>query len=148
VTNEPTSEPPDDGSPNGTQTQHMLRFWRLYEDDAGVSHFKEGAAPFAPIAIPGLDDPPLALTFAGGSGTAFLRLAPRQVEDWHPSPRKTLLVVIKGASRVTAGDGTVKEFHPGDVVLMEDMMGKGHITEPAGDGEHIALIIPIESFGD
>lgn len=120
-----------------------LKVWRLYADEDGVSHFRETLLPFKVAPVPGMDDPPLALALDSLPGAAFLRLAPRQVEDWHPAPRRVLLVPIQGASRVTAGDGTVKEFRPGDVVLMEDTSGQGHITEPIGDVDHIALIVPI-----
>lgn len=129
------------------RSEPTLKVWRLYADDDGVSHFREALLPFKVVPAPGLDDPPLALGLDSLPGAAFLRLAPRQVEDWHPVPRRVLLVPIQGASRVTAGDGTVKEFRPGDVVLMEDTTGKGHITEPIGDVDHIALIVPVGAIG-
>jgi len=120
-----------------------LTVWHLYADDAGVSHFREVRLPFRPAPVPGMDDPPLALSLDSAPGAAFLRLAPRQVEDWHPAPRRVLLIPIQGASRVTTGDGVVKEFRPGDVVLLDDTTGRGHITEPVGDVDHVALIVPV-----
>lgn len=131
----------------GAGTKATLKVWHLYADDAGVSRFREISLPFKAIPVPGMDDPPLALGLDSLSGAAFLRLAPRQVEDWHPAPRRVFLVPIQGASRVTAGDGTIKEFRPGDVVLMDDTTGKGHITEPIGDVDHIALIVPVGAIG-
>ncbi len=142
-----TGERSDAARASGGKSDPALRVWHLYSDDAGVSHFRELFLPFKPAPVPGMEDPPLALGLDSLPGAAFLRLAPRQVEDWHPAPRRVLLVPIQGASRVTAGDGTIKEFRPGDVVLMDDTTGKGHITEPIGDIEHIALIVPVGAVG-
>lgn len=120
-----------------------LKVVHLCTDENGVSRFREILLPFRPAPVPGMDDPPLALGLDSLPGAAFLRLAPRQVEDWHPAPRRVFLIPIQGASRVTCGDGTVREFRPGDVVLMDDTAGKGHVTEPIGDVDHIALVVPV-----
>ncbi len=136
-----------DGMTRSDRSTATLTVWHLYADDAGVSRFREISLPFKSVPVPGMDDPPLALGLDSLPGAAFLRLAPRQVEDWHPAPRRVFLVPIQGASRVTAGDGTIKEFRPGDVVLMDDTTGKGHITEPIGDVDHIALIVPVGAVG-
>jgi hypothetical protein len=135
------------GNETGGAAEPVLRVCHIYSDDDGVSHFRETALPFRPAPIAGLEDPPLALGIDSGPGAAFLRLAPRQMEEWHPAPRRVFLIPIQGASRVTVGDGMVKEFRPGDVVLMDDTTGQGHITEAIGDIEHIALIVPVGTVG-
>ncbi len=53
------------------------------------------------------------------------------------------MFVVQGASEVTASDGTKKEFHVGELVLLDDAKGKGHITKAVGDVDHIALAIPV-----
>lgn len=123
------------------QQTARLTYWHIYADDEGISHFRQSALSFNPAPVPGLDDPPLAATLSEVSGATFLRLAPSQVEDWHPAPRRVFLVVISGISEVTVGDGTVKRFGPGDVVLMDDTSGAGHVTRSVGEDEHIALVI-------
>ncbi len=44
---------------------------------------------------------------------------------------------------MTAGDGEVRRFGPGRIILMDDLTGKGHITRAVGDVDHIALTIPV-----
>jgi quercetin dioxygenase-like cupin family protein len=122
-----------------------LRYWHIYSDSEGVSHFREIDLPFKARSVPGMDDPPAVLPLDSQPGVAFVRLAPGQVEDWHPAPRSVFLIAIQGGSRVTVGDGTVKEFGPGDVVFMDDTTGRGHLTEPIGNVAHVALIVPVES---
>ena len=120
-----------------------LAYTHIFADKDGISHFREAEMSFKALAVSGMDDPPAALPLDSQPGVAFLRLAPGQVEDWHPAPRSVFLIAIEGGSRVTVGDGAVKEFRPGDVVFMDDTTGKGHITEPLGDVAHVALIVPI-----
>jgi hypothetical protein len=42
----------------------------------------------------------------------------------------------------TAGDGEVRRFELGSIVLMEDLTDKEHITRAVDDVDHIALTIP------
>jgi hypothetical protein len=118
-----------------------LRYWHLYADGQGISRFKPASLQFGHLPVKGLDDPPLAVGLTDVTGATFLRLAPRQVEDWHPAPRRMFLLVIQGESEVTAGDGTVRRFAPGDLVLMDDTTGKGHITKAIGELDHVALVV-------
>src|SRR2546430_2347254 len=45
--------------------------------------------------------------------------------DWHPAPRKAFSINLKGAVQVTASDGEARIFGPGDIMLADDMGGKG-----------------------
>jgi quercetin dioxygenase-like cupin family protein len=120
-----------------------LHYWHLYSDAQGVSHFKQEEIAFKAAPVPGLAKPPIAANLDGANGATFLLLHPSQVEDWHKAPKKQFLIVVQGASQVTAGDGTIKEFHVGDIILMDDTTGKGHITKGLGTTDHIALVIPV-----
>jgi len=122
-----------------------LHYWHLYSDDKGVSHFKDETLPFKVLGQPGMANPPAAASLEGAKGATFLLLHAGQTEDWHRAPAKQFLIVVHGASQVTAGDGTVKEFHLGDIVLMDDTTGKGHITKNLGSTDHIALVIPVSA---
>jgi hypothetical protein len=66
--------------------------------------------------------------------------------DWkgdtpHPTPRRQILVTVRGEYEVTAGDGTTRRFPIGSVVLVEDTTGSGHSTKiTSGDG---ALVLAV-----
>ena len=122
-----------------------LHYTHLYSDAQGVSHFKDETLPFKAAGQPGMANPPVAASLVGAKSATFLLLHPSQVEDWHRAPSRLFLIVVQGASQVTAGDGTVKEFHLGDIVLMDDTTGKGHITKNLGTTDHIALTIPVSA---
>jgi hypothetical protein len=45
-----------------------------------------------------------------------------------------LTIVLKGSFEITAGDGTVREFISGDIILGEDTWGTGHSTRVINEG--------------
>jgi hypothetical protein len=132
----------------------VLTFTHLWADAKGVSHFRdeklsfEAATPENPTAGTTAQNNPdpealVALPLRGASGATFLYLKRAAVEDWHRAPRRMYLIAVQGMSEVTAGDGEVRRFGLGSIVLMDDLTGKGHITRAVGDVDHIALTIPV-----
>jgi hypothetical protein len=109
----------------------------LYSDAAGVSHFKDEKLA---IKAPAKGPASLVLTQSGDATLLALKLGAK--EDWHKAPRRMYLIALKGMSEVTAGDGEVRRFPPGSVILMDDTTGKGHITRAVGTEDHIALTVP------
>ena len=143
----------DEAHPTAAATR-ALSFTHLWADAHGVSHFRdeklsfESATPQNPTAGTTSRTNPdpealVALPLRGATGATFLYLKRAAVEDWHRSPRRMYLIAVQGMSEVTAGDGEVRRFGPGSIVLMDDLTGKGHITRAVGDVDHIALTIPV-----
>lgn len=143
----------DEAHPPATATR-VLSFTHLWADANGVSHFRdeklsfEAARPERPTAgtsAPTNPDPEalVALPLRGATGATFLYLKRAAVEDWHRAPRRMYLIAVQGMSEVTAGDGQVRRFGLGSIILMDDLTGKGHITRAVGDVDHIALTIPV-----
>jgi len=135
-------------------TTRVLSFTHLWADAKGVSHFRdeklsfEAAAPENPTAGTSARTNPdpealVALPLRGATGATFLYLKRAAVEDWHRAPRRMYLIAVQGMSEVTAGDGEVRRFGLGSIMLMDDLTGKGHITRAVGDVDHIALTIPV-----
>jgi hypothetical protein len=127
-----------------------LPYVHLYADANGVSHFRDERLTFSSAAAdPAVASPQLsnarALTsrqLSNAPGATLLLLKRGAEEDWHRAPRRMYLIVVQGMSEVTAGDGEVRRFGLGSVLLMDDTTGKGHITRAVGDVDHIALTIP------
>jgi hypothetical protein len=132
----------------------VLSFTHLWADASGVSHFRdenlsfEAATPENPTAGTTARTNPdpealVSLPLRGATGATFLYLKRAAVEDWHRAPRRMYLIAVQGMSEVTAGDGEVRRFGLGSIVLMDDLTGKGHITRAVGNVDHIALTIPV-----
>jgi hypothetical protein len=105
-----------------------MRVTRIYADLSGESHFEDieiGLSPidFAPPAPPlHVSSPVIAAQMV------FVELPPGWLDDWHPAPRRQYWIGILGAVEVTVSDGETRQFGPGSVALLEDLLGKGHVT--------------------
>jgi quercetin dioxygenase-like cupin family protein len=141
---------PADEAKTMSSSALALAYVHLYADANGVSHFRDERLPFpAGRAAPEVASPQLSNAQALASrplsnapGATLLALKRGAEEDWHRAPRRMYLIVVQGMSEVTAGDGEVRRFGPGSVLLMDDTSGKGHITRAVGSVDHIALTIP------
>ncbi len=143
----------DEAQPSAA-AKRALSFTHLWTDSQGVSHFRdenlgfEAATRENPTAgttsrVNPDPDALVALPLRGATGATFLYLKRAAVEDWHRAPRRMYLIAVQGMSEVTVGDGEVRRFGPGSIILMDDLTGKGHITRAVGDVDHIALTIPV-----
>jgi hypothetical protein len=119
-------------------------YTHLFPDELGVSRFEELDIGLVPgFAVPPAE--PLHFAeFVQGGRCRWVGGAPEWKGDApHPVPRRMLVIPIRGALEVTAGDGTMREFKPGDVVIAEDTWGSGHATRVIGDVDCITLFIEL-----
>ncbi|OGP23788.1 MAG: hypothetical protein A2038_14270 [Deltaproteobacteria bacterium GWA2_57_13] len=101
-----------------------MKFVRIYSGDDGRSYFEEldaseGSALFSKAQSA------TAVVFKNDPATHLL--------DWHPAPRRQYCITLAGSADIRIGDGTVKTFGPGDVLLAEDLTGQGHTVVPKGN---------------
>lgn len=110
---------------------------RIYTGDDGESHFEELALPFEVLAN-------AERTAAqNASSIQFSRTQPGNFIDWHPAPRRQYVITLEGQAEIGLGDGTKRIFKPGDVLLADDLTGRGHTTAVHGDSQRISVAIPI-----
>jgi hypothetical protein len=86
----------------------------IYADAEGISHFRRVKAEGMPKPLP----------VAG----VFINAMEPQVEDWHPVNGKLFTLNTFGDIVGEMGDGTTVSIGKGDLVFLEDSVGKGHIT--------------------
>jgi len=77
------------------------------------------------------------------SGIAFRVAPPGYVLDWHCAPRRQYSISLSGVAEIEVGDGTKARVNPGDVVLAEDLTGRGHVTRVVGDQPRFYAIVPL-----
>ena len=91
--------------------------------------------------------PPAAPFYVSEDGPAlkyrFYTFEPGWIGDWHPAPARQFLALMSGAVEMETTDGTVRRFLPGDLVLLQDTSGKGHLTRNTGDGYASFLVVPV-----
>jgi hypothetical protein len=115
-----------------------MKVTRIYSDDRGVSHF-------ADVEI-GLSD-------AGEIGhlsraidaksIVFRKNDPGYDYDWHTAPARQFIVLLDGAIELEVSDGTRRVFRGGDVLLMEDVSGRGHRTRHVERSERRSIFVEL-----
>ena len=73
----------------------------------------------------------------------FRRYQPGSFIDWHPAPRRQYVITLAGQVEVGLGDGTKRVFGAGDVLLADDLTGRGHTTAVYGDKQRVSVAIPV-----
>jgi hypothetical protein len=76
----------------------------------------------------------------------FMGLSPDQFGDWHTEEATSLVVVLAGGFELeVGGDGGATEvFRAGDVCLVQDHSGQGHISRTHGETRFVAIAVPEE----
>ena len=69
---------------------------------------------------------------------------PGGVYDWHPAPRKQVVITLTGTIEFTFGNGEVLLVKPGDVFLAADVEGRGHKWRIVGDEPWRRLYVHID----
>lgn len=110
---------------------------RLYTGADGESHFEEIAPEYAP------QGPSERAPWEKAESISFSRQPTGRFMDWHPAPRKQYVISLAGEVEIGIGDGTVRRFGPGDVLLAEDLTGRGHTTRVVGDETRISATVPL-----
>jgi hypothetical protein len=118
------------------------RIWRVYSGADGQSHVVEMPLAMKPfVDVEGAHGESSAMQPAGG---IVFRVAPAgYVLDWHCAPRRQYSISLSGIAEIEVGDGTVVRVEPGDVVLAEDLTGRGHITRVVGDQPRFYALVPL-----
>ncbi len=74
-------------------------------------------------------------------GAMWLSLSPDSFGDWHTEEPASLVVVLSGGFEleVGGGGGATEVFAAGDVCLVKDHSGQGHISRTDGETRFVAL---------
>lgn len=59
-------------------------------------------------------------------------------------PKRQYGITLSGHVEIETGDGTIRRFGPGDVMLAEDTTGRGHLTRVVGGHTRHCVFIPLE----
>ncbi len=120
----------------------MRKIWRVYSGADGESHIGELPLEMNPfVDTEGAHGEATLLQAA--KGIAFRVSPPGYVLDWHCAPRRQYSISLAGHAEIEVGDGTVARVGPGDVVLAEDLTGRGHITRVVGIEPRFYAIVPL-----
>jgi hypothetical protein len=102
----------------------MQTLTHLQADGLGISHFVEVTLPLAQPH----SQFPLQVTELFCSQQVLLWQAGPLELQWVNAPQRQCFLYLAGSVSMTAGDGEVRQFGPGDLLMVEDTTGQGHCT--------------------
>lgn len=106
-----------------------MRVHNLYTDADGESHFRDIEISWAEESKFSKYSEMLTAT-----GIIFRETSGDYNLDWHPAPRRQYIINLDAGAQLTASDGECRTINAGEVILVEDTSGKGHLSK-ALDGK-------------
>ena len=116
-----------------------MKIHNLYTDEQGESHFRDVEVEWADINGSRKYSARLPAT-----GIIFRQTGGDYDLDWHPAPRRQYIINLDAGVAITASDGERREIGAGEVLLVEDTSGKGHLSQAIGGAIRHSIFIPID----
>lgn len=116
-----------------------MKVTRVYADARGESHFAE------------LD---ISLKDGGSIGYLSERYPVKSVifrensadynYDWQCAPQRQYIILLDGEIELETSDGERRHFRGGDILLVEDVSGRGHRTRTVNNQPRRSLFVTLE----
>jgi hypothetical protein len=115
-----------------------MKIIRLFTGSDNESHFEEIEIELNLKGHMEVSD------FQPAYGILFRRAPATHLSPFHNAPRRQYVITLAGQVEIETGDGTVRRFGPGDVMLADDTTGHGHITRVVGGQTRHYVMIPLK----
>lgn len=116
------------------QARKPIMMTRIFTGPDGLSHAEEVPMKFANGG---------ATETMKATGVEFSRRPPAPASDWHTGPRRQFVITLSGRGELEVGGGKKVTVGPGQINLIEDTTGKGHITHNIGPDDRVVVTIPL-----
>jgi hypothetical protein len=116
-----------------------MRIHNLYEDERGESHWRDIEVEWSEQTVGGPASRRLP-----ASGIIFREMPVTYDLDWHVAPRRQYVVHLDGDALITASDGESRTVKAGEILLVEDVSGKGHRSKNAVGRPYHCLFIALD----
>ena len=116
-----------------------MRIHNLYCDASGESHWRD-------VEVEWVEERNSSKLSARlpANGIIFRETSGDYDLDWHPAPRRQYIINLDGGVQITASDGQARTIGAGEVVLVEDITGKGHLSKSVGGKMRRSIFVPVE----
>ena len=116
-----------------------MRIHNLYTDAAGQSHWRDIEIEWAEQGPGGKVSRRLPAT-----GIIFRETSGDYDLDWHTAPRRQYIINLDAGVRITASDGESRTIGAGEVFLVEDTTGKGHLSQSIEGKMRHSIFVPVD----
>jgi uncharacterized cupin superfamily protein len=124
--------------PSDSPTNRLMKIVRLYTGADNESHFEDIEIALNPMGHMQASE------LQPTHGIMFRSSPPSHLSDYHRVPKRQYVITLSGQVEIETGDGAVRRFGPGDVMLAEDTTGRGHITRVVGNQPRHYVFIPLK----
>jgi len=116
-----------------------LKVTRVYADAAGDSHFGE-------IDIPLKDGGTIGrLSEHHPVKNIIFRENDSDYDyDWHCAPQRQYIVLLDGEIEIETSGGEKRRFRGGDILLVEDVSGRGHRTRTINNKPRRSIFVTLD----
>ncbi|MGI9409855.1 MAG: hypothetical protein ACR2OV_07265 [Hyphomicrobiaceae bacterium] len=116
-----------------------MRIHNLYVDDDGETRWRD-------IDVDWVEERNFSKLSAKlpATGIIFRQTSGDYDLDWHPAPRRQYIINLDGGVKITASNGEAREIGAGEVILVEDTHGKGHLSQSIGSKMRHSIFVPID----
>lgn len=101
----------------------MFQLTRIYSDSNGDSHFEDVTVPLHEGGTIGFLSHKIPV-----QNLIFREVEPTYDYDFHTAPQKQYIILLDGEIEIETSLGDKRIFKAGEVLLVEDVEGKGHKT--------------------
>lgn len=116
----------------------LFHYTRLYADVDGHSRFEEKAIQMKSSGTIGFLSEMIPV-----EGIIFREVEPAYDYDFHNAPQRQFLVLLDGEIEIETSLGEKRIFRAGEILLLEDVTGKGHRTRNVQQKPRRSLFIPV-----
>lgn len=116
-----------------------MKVTRVFADEQGESHFDVLDIPLKDSGSIGY------LSEAYPASKVIFRTNDADYDyDWHCAPQRQYIVLLDGEIEIETSDGEKRRLKGGEVLLVEDVSGKGHKTRNVTQEPRHSLFIALD----
>lgn len=115
-----------------------MKITRIYSDLNGDSQFEDLQVPLSNQGEIGFLSELVAV-----KTLQFRKVGADYDYDFHHAPQRQYIVLLDGGVEITTSLGAVRRFETGEILLVEDTVGKGHKTKNLEKRTRTSLFIHV-----
>ena len=113
-----------------------MKITKIFSDEKGETHFEE-------VEIPLIDQGEIGFLSENidVKKLQFRTVSANYDYDFHCAPQRQYIILLNGGVEIETSLGEIRQFKTGEILLVEDISGKGHKTKNLEKKERTSLFI-------